>query len=142
MPAAAARTGALHTWMPSLSLHCTPPTAQLTVAVVMAWLRDNLLTERPELFMKGDSVCASEGAGSRGWLAVLLQAAESDVHCVPRAWQPAGLVADATASVHPPNMPHPPCPAHPQAARRAGACERHRLGAVVRSLCGVSRRWA
>ncbi|EFN55792.1 hypothetical protein CHLNCDRAFT_145261 [Chlorella variabilis] len=29
---------------------------QLTVAEAMAWARDNLLTERPELFMKGSSV--------------------------------------------------------------------------------------
>ncbi|KAI3437868.1 hypothetical protein D9Q98_000314 [Chlorella vulgaris] len=29
---------------------------QLTVAEAMAWARDNLLTDRPELFMKGSSV--------------------------------------------------------------------------------------
>lgn len=29
---------------------------QLTVAAAMEWARDNLLTERPELFMKGSSV--------------------------------------------------------------------------------------
>jgi hypothetical protein len=29
---------------------------QLTVAEAMLWARDNLLTERPELFMKGSSV--------------------------------------------------------------------------------------
>jgi ubiquitin related modifier 1 len=28
----------------------------LTVAELMAWARDNLLTQRPELFMKGDTV--------------------------------------------------------------------------------------
>ena len=29
---------------------------QLTVGEAMAFARDNLLTERPEMFMKGDSV--------------------------------------------------------------------------------------
>lgn len=29
---------------------------QVTLAAAMAWARDNLLTERPELFMKGSSV--------------------------------------------------------------------------------------
>ncbi len=29
---------------------------QLTVAEALVWARDNLLTERPELFMKGSSV--------------------------------------------------------------------------------------
>ena len=33
-----------------------PSSQQLTVAVAMAWARDHLLTERPELFMKGSSV--------------------------------------------------------------------------------------
>jgi hypothetical protein len=32
------------------------PSLQLTVAEAMAWARDHLLTERPELFMKGSSV--------------------------------------------------------------------------------------
>ncbi len=31
-------------------------TASLTVAGVLAWTRDNLLRERPELFMKGDTM--------------------------------------------------------------------------------------
>ena len=30
--------------------------ASLTVAGVLAWTRDNLLRERPELFMKGDTM--------------------------------------------------------------------------------------
>ena len=30
--------------------------AALTVAEVLAWTRDNLLRERPELFMKGDTM--------------------------------------------------------------------------------------
>lgn len=30
--------------------------AQLTVGQAMAWARDNILTERPEMFMKGDTV--------------------------------------------------------------------------------------
>lgn len=30
--------------------------SQLTVGEIMAWARDNLLTERPEMFMKGSSV--------------------------------------------------------------------------------------
>lgn len=30
--------------------------ASLTVAEVLAWTRDNLLRERPELFMKGDTM--------------------------------------------------------------------------------------
>jgi hypothetical protein len=34
----------------------TSPDGQLTVAQAMAWARDNLLTERAELFMKGDTV--------------------------------------------------------------------------------------
>jgi Urm1 (Ubiquitin related modifier) len=29
---------------------------QLTIRDLLPWLRDNLLTERPELFMKDDSV--------------------------------------------------------------------------------------
>lgn len=29
---------------------------QLTVGEAMAWARDNILTERPEMFMKGDTV--------------------------------------------------------------------------------------
>lgn len=28
----------------------------LTVSRTMAWARDNLLTERPDMFMKGDTV--------------------------------------------------------------------------------------
>jgi hypothetical protein len=32
--------------------------AQVTVSDVMLYARDHLLTERPELFMKGHSVCA------------------------------------------------------------------------------------
>lgn len=36
--------------------HPCSAAAQLTVAAAMAWARDHLLTERPELFMKGDSV--------------------------------------------------------------------------------------
>ena len=30
--------------------------AELTVGEAMAWARDNILTERPEMFMKGDTV--------------------------------------------------------------------------------------
>lgn len=33
-----------------------PGGEQVTLAAAMAWARDNLLTERPELFMKGSSV--------------------------------------------------------------------------------------
>jgi hypothetical protein len=35
---------------------CCMHLLQLTVAEAMAWARDNLLTDRPELFMKGSSV--------------------------------------------------------------------------------------
>ena len=30
--------------------------ADLTVGEAMAWARDNILTERPEMFMKGNTV--------------------------------------------------------------------------------------
>ncbi len=30
--------------------------SELTVGEAMAWARDNILTERPEMFMKGDTV--------------------------------------------------------------------------------------
>lgn len=33
-----------------------PPALQLTVRALLPWARDNLLKDRPELFMKGDSV--------------------------------------------------------------------------------------
>jgi ubiquitin related modifier 1 len=33
-----------------------PATGPLTVAQLLPWARDHLLKERPELFMKGDSV--------------------------------------------------------------------------------------
>jgi hypothetical protein len=29
---------------------------QLTVREAMAWMRDNVLVERPEMFMKGDTM--------------------------------------------------------------------------------------
>ncbi|GMH38060.1 hypothetical protein BSKO_05944 [Bryopsis sp. KO-2023] len=32
------------------------PSEQLTVGNLLVWTRDNLLSDRPELFMKGDSV--------------------------------------------------------------------------------------
>jgi len=40
---------------PHRTLH-TAPTPQLTVRQLLPWARDNLLQDRPELFMKGDSV--------------------------------------------------------------------------------------
>jgi hypothetical protein len=33
-----------------------PPSPQLTMRALLPWARDNLLQDRPELFMKGDSV--------------------------------------------------------------------------------------
>lgn len=30
--------------------------SELTLGEVMAWARDNILTERPEMFMKGNTV--------------------------------------------------------------------------------------
>ncbi len=42
--------------LPANLLSCSTLLVQLTVAEAMAWARDNLLTERPELFMKGSSV--------------------------------------------------------------------------------------
>jgi hypothetical protein len=41
--------------VPSM-LCCPSPTHQLTVRQLLPWARDNLLQDRPELFMKGDSV--------------------------------------------------------------------------------------
>lgn len=38
---------------------CACVCTQVTVAEAMRWARDNVLTERPELFMKGDTVCVS-----------------------------------------------------------------------------------
>jgi len=37
-------------------LSCLPCQSKWTVGRVIMWARENLLTERPELFMKGDSV--------------------------------------------------------------------------------------
>ena len=34
----------------------TNESSELTVGEAMAWARDNILTERPEMFMKGDTV--------------------------------------------------------------------------------------
>ena len=35
---------------------CVYHVMQLTIRDLLPWMRDNLLTERPELFMKDDSV--------------------------------------------------------------------------------------
>lgn len=40
---------------PVCSAACLPG-AQLTVRQLLPWTRDNLLQERPELFMKGETV--------------------------------------------------------------------------------------
>jgi hypothetical protein len=37
-------------------MECMWPVKQVTLADVILWSRDHILTERPELFMKGDSV--------------------------------------------------------------------------------------
>ena len=39
-------------WMQPLVSHAS----QVTIRDLLPWMRDNLLTERPELFMKDDSV--------------------------------------------------------------------------------------
>jgi hypothetical protein len=44
----------MQTHLPSPALLYPPP--QLTVRQLLPWTRDNLLQDRPELFMKGDSV--------------------------------------------------------------------------------------
>ncbi len=36
---------------------------QITIGELLPWARDHLLKERPELFMKGDSVCGGPAVG-------------------------------------------------------------------------------
>ena len=35
------------------------PVGQVTIRELLPWMRDHLLAERPELFMKDDSVCVA-----------------------------------------------------------------------------------
>ena len=53
-PKANAQLIFLVTWIRTHALRILTP--QATVAELLTWMRDNLVRERPELFMKGDSV--------------------------------------------------------------------------------------
>lgn len=107
----------------SASVDIPATTGQLTLGQTVVWARDNLLTERPELFMKDDSVCverchhgsAAAAAGVEGAL---------DVPGNQQVAPPRRAAPAAASFTRPPPRTLCNAPCALQEARRAGSAER------------------